>query len=101
VKIKLREMPDGKGSRGREIISDPPVKVSGLTEQGDWITAVESLYNAARGYPDDQRRVLIVDNYIGGGFQQPFGWHTVQLALYDDAGKRYLYDAPIRVEVER
>jgi hypothetical protein len=67
---------------------------------GDWMEAVEVAYNRVMSREMmGVRYVLVVDEYRGGGWQQPIGQHRIMLAVYDDAAKRYLYDDPIRVEV--
>jgi hypothetical protein len=73
--------------------------VEETVQDGNWIDAVERGYNRVQGYRSDESRVMVVDDYKGGGFQQPIGRHRVMLARYDDQGKRYLYEDPIHVEV--
>lgn len=91
MKVILRTLNPGK--------QDGTIRAEEDVRDGHWIDAVEVAYNNWKGYPIDQHRVLVVDDYRGGGFQQPVGQHSVILALYDDEGKRYIYDDPIRVEV--
>jgi len=91
--ICLRRMPIGK-SQGVKLAEEYV-----YDGESDWMGAIERMYNTAMNYSPSEKRVLVADDYKGGGFQQPFGMHTVTLALYDPAGPRYLYDDPIRAQV--
>jgi hypothetical protein len=77
-------------------------EASGTAPDGDWISAATDLYNTTgivERSGDARRRILVVDEYRGGGFQQPYGWHYVTFAVYDDAQVRYLYDERVRLEI--
>jgi hypothetical protein len=68
---------------------------------GDWINAAEDALNRAMGYEGSERRFLVVDSYLGGGYMPPFGLHTVQFATYDEQQRVYRYDEVLRLEVIR
>jgi hypothetical protein len=70
-------------------------------EHGRWIEAAESAFNEQRGYAGAERRHLIVDSYLGGGHQAPFGLHNVQFARYDPEAKVYQCDEVLRLELTR
>lgn len=70
-------------------------------EHGGWVSAAEEALNDAKGYTGDERRFLIVDRYMGGGYAQPFGLHMVHFGRYDADAVAYRYDEEMRMEVKR